>query len=98
MLCSLFCCISQRSVFLWFQGEDLDFWLSTTPLPAAAPAPEEPGVNAIIAAPKEEDEEPQREEQGDEEDDEDNERDPEKVRMPTLGVLSGLWGELLLAA
>ncbi|XP_025875159.1 AP-3 complex subunit delta-1 isoform X1 [Vulpes vulpes] len=60
------------------EGEDLDFWLSTTPLPAAAPAPEEPGVNAVIAAPKEEDEEPQREEQGDEEDDEDNERDPGK--------------------
>lgn len=55
-------------------------------------------MNAVITAPKEEDEEPQREEQGDEEDDEDNERDPEKVRMPTLGVLSGLWGELLLAA
>lgn len=33
------CCLSQRPVFLCFQGEDLDFWLSATPLPAAAPAP-----------------------------------------------------------
>ncbi|XP_025716913.1 AP-3 complex subunit delta-1 isoform X1 [Callorhinus ursinus] len=48
------------------EGEDLDFWLSTTPLPAAAPALEEPEVNAIIAAPKEEGEGPRRGEQGDE--------------------------------
>lgn len=27
-----------RSVFLWFQSEDLDFWLSTTPPPATAPS------------------------------------------------------------
>ncbi|XP_034513308.1 AP-3 complex subunit delta-1 isoform X3 [Ailuropoda melanoleuca] len=59
------------------EGEDLDFWLSATPLPAAAPAPEEPGVNAVIAASKEEGEEPGREERGAEEDEED-ERDPEK--------------------
>ncbi|XP_026336756.1 AP-3 complex subunit delta-1 isoform X2 [Ursus arctos] len=60
------------------EGEDLDFWLSATPLPAAAPAPEEPGVNAVIAAPKEEGEEPRREERGAEEDEDDDERDPEK--------------------
>ncbi|XP_021561265.1 AP-3 complex subunit delta-1 isoform X3 [Neomonachus schauinslandi] len=60
------------------EGEDLDFWLSTTPLPAAAPALEEPEVNAVITAPKEEGEEPRREEQGDEEEDDDSERDPEK--------------------
>ncbi|TKC43680.1 hypothetical protein EI555_003762 [Monodon monoceros] len=35
------------------KGVDLDFWLSTTP-PAATPAPEEPGVNAAVTAPKEE--------------------------------------------
>lgn len=63
---------------LWFQGEDLDFWLSAAPLPAAAPAPEEPGAKAVVAAPKEEGEDPRREGQGDEDEDEDNERDPEK--------------------
>ncbi|XP_061046822.1 AP-3 complex subunit delta-1 [Eubalaena glacialis] len=44
------------------KGADLDFWLSTTP-PAATPAPEEPGVNAAVTAPKEEQEEPRGEEQ-----------------------------------
>lgn len=34
----LSCCLSQRQVSLWFQGEDLDFWLSTTPLPATVRA------------------------------------------------------------
>ncbi|VCW50416.1 unnamed protein product [Gulo gulo] len=58
-----------------FQGEDLDFWLSTTPLPAVPPASEEPGANALIAAAQEEGEEARRQEQGDEDDDE---RDPEK--------------------
>ncbi|XP_027981895.1 AP-3 complex subunit delta-1 [Eumetopias jubatus] len=48
------------------EGEDLDFWLSTTPLPAAAPALEEPEANAIVAAPQEEGEGPRRGEQGDE--------------------------------
>ena len=33
-----------RPVSLWFQGEDLDFWLSTTPPPAAAAAPAPPTV------------------------------------------------------
>ncbi|XP_059950674.1 AP-3 complex subunit delta-1 isoform X4 [Mesoplodon densirostris] len=35
------------------KSADLDFWLSTTP-PTATPAPEEPGVNAAVTAPKEE--------------------------------------------
>ncbi|EFB22865.1 hypothetical protein PANDA_015532, partial [Ailuropoda melanoleuca] len=62
------------------EGEDLDFWLSATPLPAAAPAPVRAwgaALNAVIAASKEEGEEPGREERGAEEDEED-ERDPEK--------------------
>ncbi|XP_046540863.1 AP-3 complex subunit delta-1 isoform X1 [Equus quagga] len=62
------------------KGEDLDFWLSTMPPPATAPAPAlataEPEVNAVISAPKEEREEPKREEQDEEEEEE--ERDPEK--------------------
>ncbi|XP_023500113.1 AP-3 complex subunit delta-1 isoform X1 [Equus przewalskii] len=62
------------------KGEDLDFWLSTTPPPATAPAPAlataEPEVNAVISAPKEEREEPKREEQDEEEEVE--EQDPEK--------------------
>lgn len=29
---------SAEALFVWFQSEDLDFWLSTTPPPAAAPA------------------------------------------------------------
>lgn len=33
------CYLGQRPVILWFQGEDLDFWLSTMPPPATAPAP-----------------------------------------------------------
>ncbi|XP_022381136.1 AP-3 complex subunit delta-1 isoform X3 [Enhydra lutris kenyoni] len=66
-------------------GEDLDFWLSTTPLPAVPPAPvraphgppqEEPGANAVIAATQEEGEEARREEPGDKDDN--DERDPEK--------------------
>ncbi|XP_045845932.1 AP-3 complex subunit delta-1 [Meles meles] len=58
-------------------GEDLDFWLSTTLLPAVPPAPEEPGANAVIAAAQEEGEEVRREELGDDEDD-DDERDHKK--------------------
>uniref|UniRef100_A0A9L0TQQ9 AP-3 complex subunit delta-1 n=1 Tax=Equus caballus TaxID=9796 RepID=A0A9L0TQQ9_HORSE len=49
------------------KGEDLDFWLSTTPPPATAPAP---------ALATEEREEPKREEQDEEEEVE--EQDPEK--------------------
>ncbi|KAM9104291.1 AP-3 complex subunit delta-1 isoform 2-T2 [Megaptera novaeangliae] len=60
------------------KGADLDFWLSTTP-PAATPAPEEPGVNAAVAAPKEEQEEPRGEEQDAAEDGEqDLEKKPSK--------------------
>ncbi|XP_044110556.1 AP-3 complex subunit delta-1 isoform X2 [Neovison vison] len=59
-------------------GEDLDFWLSTTPLSAVPPAPEEPGANAVIAAAQEEGEEARREEPGDEEEEDEDERDPEK--------------------
>ncbi|XP_044110555.1 AP-3 complex subunit delta-1 isoform X1 [Neovison vison] len=60
------------------KGEDLDFWLSTTPLSAVPPAPEEPGANAVIAAAQEEGEEARREEPGDEEEEDEDERDPEK--------------------
>ncbi|XP_044899019.1 AP-3 complex subunit delta-1 isoform X3 [Felis catus] len=60
------------------EGEDFDFWLSTAPLPAAAPAPGEPGANTVTAAPEGGGEEPRREERGDEDEDGDNERDPEK--------------------
>ncbi|XP_029771729.1 AP-3 complex subunit delta-1 isoform X2 [Suricata suricatta] len=60
------------------EGEDLDFWLSTAPLPAEAPAPEEPGVDAVIAAAKEEGEEPRGAGQGDEDGAEDAERNPEQ--------------------
>ncbi|XP_044899022.1 AP-3 complex subunit delta-1 isoform X4 [Felis catus] len=61
------------------EGEDFDFWLSTAPLPAAAPAPGEPGANTVTAAPEGGGEEPRREERGDEDEDGDNERDPEKA-------------------
>ncbi|KAK1342928.1 hypothetical protein QTO34_015696 [Cnephaeus nilssonii] len=69
-----------KPIFLWFQSEDLDFWLSTTPPPpAAAPAAsmEEPTVSTVITAPEEEREEPKRQEQ-DEEEEEEEERDSEK--------------------
>uniref|UniRef100_A0A8C3WUG7 AP-3 complex subunit delta-1 n=1 Tax=Catagonus wagneri TaxID=51154 RepID=A0A8C3WUG7_9CETA len=56
------------------KGEDLDFWLSTT-LPAVAPAPEEPRVNAVAAAPEEGLEEPRGEVQ---DADEDKQQEPEK--------------------
>ncbi|EPY89480.1 AP-3 complex subunit delta-1-like protein [Camelus ferus] len=59
------------------KGEDLDFWLSTTP-PAAAPAPEEPGVKASVTAPEEEREEPQGEEQAADEGEQDPEKKPSK--------------------
>lgn len=71
---------------MWWGMEDTRAWAW---LPHRAPPPgsvqEEPGVNAVIAASKEEGEEPGREERGAEEDEED-ERDPEKVRVPTLAV------------
>lgn len=56
------------------KGEDLDFWLSTTP-PVAAPAPEEPRVNAAATAPEEGLEEPREEVQ---DADEDEHQEPEK--------------------
>ncbi|XP_057564906.1 AP-3 complex subunit delta-1 isoform X2 [Hippopotamus amphibius kiboko] len=61
------------------KGEDLDFWLSTTP-PAVTPAPEEPRVNAVVTAAKEEQEEPTGAEPTGEGQDagEDGEQDPEK--------------------
>ncbi|XP_057345624.1 AP-3 complex subunit delta-1 isoform X1 [Manis pentadactyla] len=55
------------------QGEDLDFWLSTTPLPA--PATEELKAATVITAPEEEGKEPRREEEGEEHD---PERKPSK--------------------
>ncbi|XP_064136217.1 AP-3 complex subunit delta-1 isoform X2 [Loxodonta africana] len=61
------------------KGDDLDFWLSTTPPPPPAAAlgpslsPGEPGVDAIVAAPKEECEEPKREEPENEENDDEQE-------------------------
>ncbi|XP_058138125.1 LOW QUALITY PROTEIN: AP-3 complex subunit delta-1 [Dasypus novemcinctus] len=47
------------------QGEDLDFWLSTTPPPAAAlpPPTDEPGLGAVVAAPKEEGGEPEQDDE-----------------------------------
>ncbi|XP_020939857.1 AP-3 complex subunit delta-1 isoform X3 [Sus scrofa] len=65
---------AEKATFLWFQGEDLDFWLSTTP-PVAAPAPEEPRVNAAATAPEEGLEEPREEVQ---DADEDEHQEPEK--------------------
>lgn len=35
-----------KPLFLWLQGEDLDFWLSTTPPPAAVPIPAPSTVSA----------------------------------------------------
>ncbi|XP_055284867.1 AP-3 complex subunit delta-1 [Moschus berezovskii] len=56
------------------KGEDLDFWLSTTP-PAATPAPEELEVSTTVTVLKEGQEEPQGEEP---DADEDREQDLEK--------------------
>lgn len=75
-------CSSSRSVFLWFQGEDLDFWLSTTP-PAATPALEELEVNTTVTVLKEGQEEPRGEEQDAEED---REQDLEKVGTRVRGL------------
>ncbi|XP_059108125.1 AP-3 complex subunit delta-1 [Peromyscus eremicus] len=59
------------------KGEDLDFWLSTTPPPAAVPAPappaEELAVSTVTPA-KDESEELKREEPEDEDVDDDQER------------------------
>lgn len=63
------------------RGEDLDFWLSTTPPPAAAPVPvpsvEELGVNAVTA-PKEECEGPRTEKPEDQGGDADAEQDADR--------------------
>ncbi|XP_053437053.1 AP-3 complex subunit delta-1 isoform X2 [Nycticebus coucang] len=58
------------------KGEDLDFWLSTTPPPATLPSTDTPlsANTSIVAAPKDELEEPKREAQ-DEEDDEDQDQE-----------------------
>uniref|UniRef100_G3TUF8 AP-3 complex subunit delta-1 n=1 Tax=Loxodonta africana TaxID=9785 RepID=G3TUF8_LOXAF len=66
------------------KGDDLDFWLSTTPPPppaaALGPSLSPPGVDAIVAAPKEECEEPKREEPENEENDDEQELEKQKKK------------------